>query len=32
MSYMSSNLHPFSMDLILRNKNSGGDKSGEYGR
>jgi hypothetical protein len=29
---MSSNLLPFSMDLILGNKKeAGGDKSGEYG-
>jgi hypothetical protein len=32
MSYVSSNLLPFSADLILRNKKkSGENKSGEYG-
>jgi hypothetical protein len=32
MSTVSSNLLPFSVDLILGNKkNSGGDISGEYG-
>jgi hypothetical protein len=33
MSFVSSNLLPFSMDLILGNKKkAGGDKLGEYGR